>query len=61
MGLGLTISRAIVLAHGGHLWVEGRFGGGAAFRFMLPHGREIKHSDGRLPEVRAANVEPEAS
>jgi two-component system sensor histidine kinase KdpD len=52
MGLGLTISRAIVLAHGGHLWVEDRFGGGAAFRFVLPHDREARH--GRLPEVRAA-------
>jgi two-component system sensor histidine kinase KdpD len=52
MGLGLTISRAIVLAHGGHLWVEDRFGGGAAFRFLLPHDRGTKH--GRLPEVRQA-------
>jgi len=61
MGLGLTISRAIVVAHGGQLWVEDRFGGGAAFRFMLPHGRKTKHSEGRLPEVSHASGEPEAS
>jgi two-component system sensor histidine kinase KdpD len=60
MGLGLTISRAIVLAHGGHLWVESRFGGGAAFRFLLPHDRETKHGR-RLPEVREATTVTGAS
>jgi two-component system sensor histidine kinase KdpD len=38
-GLGLTICRAIIDAHGGHIWAENRPGGGAAFRFTLPvHG-----------------------
>jgi two-component system sensor histidine kinase KdpD len=34
-GLGLTISRAIVEAHGGRIWVENRFAGGAMFCFTL--------------------------
>ena len=35
-GLGLTICRAIVEAHGGEIWVENRLGGGAMFCFTLP-------------------------
>jgi two-component system sensor histidine kinase KdpD len=35
-GLGLTISRAIVVAHGGRMWIEGNQGGGAAVAFELP-------------------------
>ncbi len=38
VGLGLTICRGILSAHGGRIWVEGRPGGGAAFRFTLPRG-----------------------
>jgi two-component system sensor histidine kinase KdpD len=36
VGLGLTICRAIVNAHGGRIWVSERSGGGASFRFTLP-------------------------
>ncbi|HZK51243.1 MAG TPA: ATP-binding protein, partial [Actinomycetota bacterium] len=35
-GLGLTISRAIVIAHGGRMWVADNPPGGAAFTFELP-------------------------
>jgi two-component system sensor histidine kinase KdpD len=36
MGLGLTICRAVVGAHGGEIWIENRDGGGAIVRFTLP-------------------------
>ncbi len=36
VGLGLTICRGIVTAHGGRIWAENRPGGGAAFHFTLP-------------------------
>jgi two-component system sensor histidine kinase KdpD len=35
-GLGLTICRGIVAAHGGRMWAERRDGGGTAFHFTLP-------------------------
>jgi two-component system sensor histidine kinase KdpD len=35
-GLGLTICRGIITAHGGRIWVEPTPGGGATFRFLLP-------------------------
>ncbi|HUK22273.1 MAG TPA: sensor histidine kinase KdpD [Gemmatimonadales bacterium] len=36
VGLGLTISRGIIMAHGGRITAENRAGGGAVFRFTLP-------------------------
>lgn len=36
MGVGLSICRTIVEAHGGRIWFEGREGGGTIFRFTLP-------------------------
>jgi signal transduction histidine kinase len=35
-GLGLPISRSLVRAHGGELWVESEGGDGSAFFFTLP-------------------------
>jgi signal transduction histidine kinase len=36
MGIGLSICRTIIEAHGGRVWVDTEVGGGAAFRFTLP-------------------------
>jgi two-component system, OmpR family, phosphate regulon sensor histidine kinase PhoR len=35
-GLGLFISKAIVEAHGGHIWVDSQLGRGSTFGFRLP-------------------------
>jgi two-component system sensor kinase FixL len=35
LGLGLTISRALIEAHGGKLWATQKDGQGAAFHFTL--------------------------
>jgi two-component system, LuxR family, sensor kinase FixL len=36
LGLGLSISCSIILAHGGRLWAEGGGVDGAVFQFTLP-------------------------
>lgn len=45
IGLGLTICRAIINAHGGEIWAENRPGGGALFRFTLPFAGEAPMLD----------------
>jgi two-component system sensor kinase FixL len=47
MGVGLSISRTIIDAHGGRIWTEPNDGGGTVFRFTLPGVTE----EGR-PDVR---------
>ena len=36
MGMGLSISRSIIEAHGGRLWAESKLGTGSSFFFTLP-------------------------
>jgi two-component system sensor kinase FixL len=36
MGIGLSVCRTIIDAHGGKLWVESHDSGGSVFRFTLP-------------------------
>ena len=36
MGVGLSLSRTIIEAHGGQISVESNPGGGSIFRFTLP-------------------------
>jgi signal transduction histidine kinase len=40
LGLGLSISRSVIEAHGGKLWAEPNDGPGAVFRFTLPAGKD---------------------
>jgi two-component system sensor histidine kinase KdpD len=47
-GLGLTICRGIITAHGGRIWLHHHTGPGAAFRFTLP-------LDGAPPRVVPAH------
>jgi two-component system, OmpR family, sensor histidine kinase KdpD len=51
VGLGLTICRGIVEAHGGRILAENRRGGGTVFRFTIPLLE-------RQPSVEAEQAEP---
>ena len=42
MGLGLSVCRSIITAHGGKLWATNNPGRGATFQFTLPTGVETK-------------------
>ena len=42
MGMGLSISRSIIEAHGGRLWATPNVGPGATFQFTVPTGSELQ-------------------
>ena len=46
MGLGLSICRTIVEAHGGRIWMEPREGGGTEFHFTLVSAKAEERDDG---------------
>ena len=50
MGMGLSISRSIIQAHGGRLWATGRDGPGTIFHFTVPKYLKEK-SDAAVAEV----------
>jgi signal transduction histidine kinase len=51
-GPSLAVSRALVRAHGGNLWVESELGRGATFLFLIPHAEQ--HAQGLAPALVAA-------
>ncbi|MCA1456053.1 PAS domain S-box protein [Bradyrhizobium sp. BRP22] len=46
MGVGLSISRSIIEAHGGRMWAESNEARGATFRFTLPAVHDESLTDG---------------
>lgn len=51
MGLGLSIARSIVQAHGGTIWAERSHGGGSIFAFRLPLPQRQRASRVGIPQL----------
>jgi PAS domain S-box-containing protein len=54
MGMGLSISRSIIVAHGGQLWLSANDGYGATFQFTLP--TEDTHDGSSVENGAAAGL-----
>jgi two-component system sensor histidine kinase KdpD len=52
-GLGLSICKGIVEAHGGKIWAKNREGGGAVITFTIP-------INGQPPRMAGGEMRPEA-
>jgi PAS domain S-box-containing protein len=56
LGMGLSISRSIIEAHGGRLWATRNADRGSTFRFTLPFAEDRATQSDRSAEVRRASA-----
>ncbi|HEY0800116.1 MAG TPA: PAS domain S-box protein, partial [Steroidobacteraceae bacterium] len=61
MGLGLSICRSIIDAHGGRLWADANEPGGAVFQFTVPVANKDHELAGGLPASTAFCTQPARS
>jgi two-component system sensor kinase FixL len=54
LGLGLSLSRSIVLAHGGCIWAEKRLSSGATIHFTVSNWRDESRLDRLAPSFKQA-------
>jgi signal transduction histidine kinase len=57
-GLGLTIAKHIVEAHGGSIWVENSSGGGTTFVIVIPQA-EVPKEKATREDVSTSRLQPQ--